>query len=223
VPEDGVDDAAFENEGNDAHGAAAAQTAERIDLEDTGEQFGPTPPERAERRPGRNGLVAWRGQAGIARPLPIAQHAFLAPFVPAPNRVGTIVTNTDFILVGDVGQEPGQEFECFECVGAGGGRDSKSLRGRAPRGGAAGQLFEGMGLEVERAGGLGSGRRALVRPASRLPAIAAGFPAGNWRDAPGPCTAEPSRVVVRSRFLGGRSCLIGAGRVTLGRRVFVLG
>jgi len=61
----------------------ATLRTERIDLEDTGEHFGSTPPKRTERRPGRDGLVAWRGLAGIARLLPIAQHTFLAPFVPS--------------------------------------------------------------------------------------------------------------------------------------------
>jgi hypothetical protein len=44
-----------------------------------------------------------------------------------------------------------------------------------------GSVLKAWGWKWSVRGGLGSAKRPLGRPASRLPAVAVGFPAGNWR------------------------------------------
>ena len=89
VSEDGGDDVGVENEGENLHFAAAAGTAQRIDLEDTFEKLGPALSERAQRRP------IWRVVGGWGRDLGqragVGENAGSPPAGAPAHRVGAVL------------------------------------------------------------------------------------------------------------------------------------
>jgi hypothetical protein len=118
VAQESVDDRGIEDEGDDLHRGAAARTAERVDLEDALQEFGPALTVDPQRRPVGHGVTGSSGDL-LGRPR-VAQDAGAAPAGAPTHRVGTVVTHEDLVGVGDMRQQAGEELEGGEVVGAGG-------------------------------------------------------------------------------------------------------
>lgn len=115
VFQDRVHDLVIADEGEDLHRSTASGTSQGIDLEDALEELGPTPAARLQGGPGGQ----FRILAFLGEGTGLGEDAHSAPAGPAVYGVGAVVAHVDLVLVGHMGEEPGEILEPFESMRAG--------------------------------------------------------------------------------------------------------